>query len=211
MSTDGGADLHTLTGAYALHATTGTERTAFTRHLTECVSCTQEVRELRATAARLGLTTTASPPPHLRNAILQRVRQVRQHKAGTPRHRAAATSARLAMPAAAVLLVVAATLSTILHAEDSRLAHHDGMTIAVSHVENRGFLVVDLPPAPAGHTYQVWLVDTRFRSAGTLHDHGRTTLELTAINAANRIAITVEPDGGSTLPTTEPITETAIP
>ena len=49
------AELHTLTGAYALHALPEDERVAFERHLGACEACAQEVRELSATAARLGL------------------------------------------------------------------------------------------------------------------------------------------------------------
>ena len=39
------ADLHTLTGAYAADALSGTERLAFERHLDDCPACAQEVRE----------------------------------------------------------------------------------------------------------------------------------------------------------------------
>ncbi|HYN16781.1 MAG TPA: zf-HC2 domain-containing protein, partial [Actinomycetes bacterium] len=48
------ADLHTLTGAFAAHALSDTERLAFERHLEACPACAQEVRELQATTARLG-------------------------------------------------------------------------------------------------------------------------------------------------------------
>jgi anti-sigma factor RsiW len=59
------ADLHTLTGAYAAHALSDTERLAFERHLDACSACTQEVRELEATTARLGAAVAAPPPPEL--------------------------------------------------------------------------------------------------------------------------------------------------
>jgi anti-sigma factor RsiW len=59
------ADLHTLTGAYAAHALSDTERQAFERHLGACPACAHEVRELEATAARLGAAVAATPPPEL--------------------------------------------------------------------------------------------------------------------------------------------------
>jgi hypothetical protein len=59
------ADLHTLTGAYAAHALSDTERLSFERHLDACPACAQEVRELEATASRLGGAVAAPPPPEL--------------------------------------------------------------------------------------------------------------------------------------------------
>ncbi|WP_250289257.1 anti-sigma factor [Streptomyces atroolivaceus] len=72
------AELHTLTGAYALHALPEEERLAFERHLGACEACTQEVRELSATAARLGLAVSAVPPPGLRERVLREIATVRQ-------------------------------------------------------------------------------------------------------------------------------------
>ncbi|MEW2071900.1 anti-sigma factor [Streptomyces sp. NPDC007346] len=72
------AELHTLTGAYALHALPETERRAFERHLSDCEACAQEVRELSATAARLGLAVADAPPRELRERVLREITTVRQ-------------------------------------------------------------------------------------------------------------------------------------
>ncbi|MFJ2024002.1 anti-sigma factor domain-containing protein [Streptomyces sp. NPDC087897] len=72
------AELHTLTGAYALHALPDSELLAFERHLADCEACTQEVRELSATAARLGLAVAETPSPELRGRVLREIRTVRQ-------------------------------------------------------------------------------------------------------------------------------------
>ncbi|WP_097878181.1 anti-sigma factor domain-containing protein [Streptomyces sp. ms184] len=77
------AELHTLTGAYALHALPESEQQAFERHLEDCEACTQEVRELSATAARLGLAVAEAPPRELRERVLQEITTVRQE---TPAH-----------------------------------------------------------------------------------------------------------------------------
>lgn len=76
------AELHTLTGAYALHALPEDERHAFERHLAECVACTQEVAELSATASRLALAVSAAPPRGMRDEVLFRITTVRQEAPG---------------------------------------------------------------------------------------------------------------------------------
>ncbi|MFJ5264780.1 anti-sigma factor domain-containing protein [Streptomyces sp. NPDC088387] len=78
------AELHTLTGAYALHALSDEEREAFRRHLAACEPCTQETAELSATAARLGLAVSVTPRPALREQVLHRITTVRQDAPGDP-------------------------------------------------------------------------------------------------------------------------------
>ncbi|MEV5982108.1 anti-sigma factor [Streptomyces sp. NPDC052114] len=74
------ADLHTLTGAYAVDALEDDERAAFEGHLSACASCTQEVRELTATAGRLALATTVPAPPRLKVQVMQEIAGVRQER-----------------------------------------------------------------------------------------------------------------------------------
>ncbi|MFG3254202.1 anti-sigma factor domain-containing protein [Streptomyces sp. NPDC048172] len=79
------AELHTLTGAYALDALSEDESEAFERHLADCASCGLEVAELRATGARLGLAVAEQPPPELRARVLGRIGAVRQEPPRPPR------------------------------------------------------------------------------------------------------------------------------
>lgn len=72
------AELHTLTGAYAVHALPDAEREEFERHLAACPSCDREVRELRATADRMGLAVSTTTPPEMRSRVLRRIADVRQ-------------------------------------------------------------------------------------------------------------------------------------
>lgn len=72
------AGLHTLTGAYALHALPESERREFERHLGDCDACSVEVHELSETAARLGLAVSATPPRELRERVLREIATVRQ-------------------------------------------------------------------------------------------------------------------------------------
>jgi anti-sigma-K factor RskA len=116
-------DIHALTGAYALDAVAGAERTDFEQHLAECDSCAQEVRELRETAARLALAATAPPPPALRSRVLDEIKNVRQLPPETTvvplRRRSLAQ--RLTAVAAAVFFVAAAGLGVVVVQKDNQL------------------------------------------------------------------------------------------
>ncbi|MCF3146814.1 anti-sigma factor [Streptomyces platensis] len=105
-------DLHTLTGAYALGALSEQESAEFTRHLAQCPACTQEVRELQETAARLALAVAEVPPAGLRTRVMAALPEVRQlpprgrHATVVPLRRG--VRHRLPYLAAAACLVVAA-------------------------------------------------------------------------------------------------------
>ncbi len=182
------ADIHALTGAYALDAVSGVERMDFERHLAECDSCTQEVRELRETAARLGLAAAAPPPPMLKSRVMAEIHNVRQQSPETTvvplRRRSLAQ--RLTLVAAAVFFVATAGLGVIVVRQNSQLddataqaarmeqilsagdaqlltmQNRDGgtMRVAVSRSQDKMLLLSDdLASPPEGKTYQVWAVD----------------------------------------------------
>ncbi|GAA5019207.1 anti-sigma factor [Kitasatospora paranensis] len=88
-----GADLHTLTGAYAAHALDGAERTDFERHLAQCGACAAEVAEFTATLARLGSAEALLPPPDLKARVMAGLPTVRQ-LAPAGEHAAAGRSGR---------------------------------------------------------------------------------------------------------------------
>ncbi|MFI6655031.1 anti-sigma factor domain-containing protein [Streptomyces sp. NPDC050523] len=71
-------DVHTLTGAYALHAVSGGEREAVERHLERCEPCAEEVAGFTAAAARLGLAASLAPRPELKARVLRRIATERQ-------------------------------------------------------------------------------------------------------------------------------------
>ncbi|MEU5701108.1 anti-sigma factor [Streptomyces aurantiacus] len=78
------AELHRMTGAYALHALSDEERDAFERHLSDCAPCAQETAELGATAARLGLAVSVAPRREMREQVLRRIASVRQASPSEP-------------------------------------------------------------------------------------------------------------------------------
>jgi anti-sigma-K factor RskA len=72
-------DLHTLAGAYALDAIDDAEeRRLFESHLAGCETCETELREFRATTARLGMAVAEAPPRRLRAQVMADIRNVRQ-------------------------------------------------------------------------------------------------------------------------------------
>ncbi|SDU76935.1 anti-sigma factor [Jiangella alkaliphila] len=76
-------------------------------------------------------------------------------------------------------------------------------------------IVTGMEPAPPDETYQLWLIgDTGIRSAGVLDDpDGGRIGPLTAhgLGEAEQMGVTVEPDGGSEQPTTEPVMVIELP
>ncbi|WP_374982553.1 anti-sigma factor domain-containing protein [Streptomyces fradiae] len=104
--------LHAPTGAYALHALPADERAEFERHLRDCPACAQEVRELTATAARLGAAVAAAPPREMRERVLERIATVRQVPPRVPADGAGGrvprrwTAARLALAASVAACAV---------------------------------------------------------------------------------------------------------
>ncbi|MET8238792.1 anti-sigma factor [Streptomyces sp. NPDC005133] len=91
-----GAELHTLTGAYALHALPDAERGEFERHLGDCEACAVEVRELSETTTRLGLAVSAAAPRNLRDRVLREITTVRQVSPSHGRRSRSVPSARWA-------------------------------------------------------------------------------------------------------------------
>ncbi|NUT21780.1 MAG: anti-sigma factor [Hamadaea sp.] len=112
-------DLHLLTGAYALDALDDAEREAFERHLRTCPTCVAEVVGLREAAVRLADDSWSSPPPRLREQVLERVHGTRQ-LAPTPTGRASRWRRRAAFALAAGLIAAVAGGVTYL-VQDQRV------------------------------------------------------------------------------------------
>ncbi len=72
------ADLHHLAAAYALDALDADERAAFEAHLSESAVSRADVRAHRETAAALGSTVEAAPPPGLKASVMDEIARTRQ-------------------------------------------------------------------------------------------------------------------------------------
>ncbi|HWM04243.1 MAG TPA: anti-sigma factor [Actinophytocola sp.] len=149
------------------------------------------------------------------------------------RRRASRWALRVSSAAAAVLLVTTTVLgvqlmrteqsvedaqaqtelmASILRAGDAQLVTQGDsssgrMVMLASRAQDRMVLVTDgLPAAPAGSDYQAWTLGEETRSAGLIKpEDGRATLEVSGIDTAQQVGITVEPAGGSDQPTTQTI------
>ncbi len=74
---------------------------------------------------------------------------------------------------------------------------------------DRAVLVAeDMPPAPEGKTYQIWVIkgDTP-RPSGLFEAEGNSIAAVVekTVEGADAVAVTVEPEGGSKQPTTDPM------
>lgn len=241
------AEIHTLTGAYAMDALSETERVMFEHHLAECASCTAEVGELRETAGRLGAAVAVSPPDSLRRQVMATVRRTRQlpPAVASPAARRVAPRWQVwtAGAAAAACFVVAVvfgvqwasanrqldrgvlaeqqleTVLEVLSAPDAKVATTavpggGTATAVVSQAVGKVvFLARGMPSLADDRSYQLWALEPGgARSLGVLPagaDLGPVAGELTAGQTA--IGLTVEPRGGSTQPTTDPVVLLDVP
>ncbi|MDX1658683.1 MAG: anti-sigma factor [Nitriliruptorales bacterium] len=102
------ADVHTLTGAYALDALPEDERRDFERHLADCEACRREVEEFRATAAHLASAGHEEPPAGLKERVMAEVDTIRQDPPPTVVEMPKRPMTQRLLTVAAVILAIAA-------------------------------------------------------------------------------------------------------
>lgn len=225
-------EIHALTGAYAVDALDDLERARFEAHLAACADCRAEVTSLQDAMLLLPQLSEAAPPEALRAKVLGDIKTVRPLPPVLVRlERQRPRRWRNLAAAAAVLGVLgsgAVAVQQVAQGDSSQLSVADRVLTAadVEHVsvdfksgasatvsrspsEGRAVLVArKMRPAPSGRIYQLWLLrDGRMISAGTM-DGGtqtKTVLLKGDANDASGAGITIEPEGGSTAPTTAPI------
>lgn len=224
------SDIHHLTGAYALDAVDDIERARFEQHLAECEDCRLEVASLREAAGLLSETTAVTPPPALRESVLAGISQVRPlppivHRTPVVQRRwfpllvAAAVVAILGV-GAALWQPWAPSQDSSLTAAEQVLEAGDARSVAVdlgdagsatvTRSESLGKAVIttdDMAPAPSGKVFELWLqVDGEMVPAGLMPPGEDTQMVLEGdATTATAVGITVEPEGGSDQPTTDPI------
>lgn len=221
------AELHTLVGAYALDALDEREQTAFEQHLSSCPTCTAELLEFQATAARLGDAESATPPAELRETVLSAVRRTPQQRpvvTVVPIARWRRHSSTLLAAAAAVTVLVAGGLYFAEHDRNSDLVAQQNEVEAIMTAPDREvspagagdatpvtvissetleqavIMVHDLPRIDEEHSYEMWAIGTDGpRSLGAMPEATEDgTQVVDYLDDAMAVAITVEPAGGST-------------
>lgn len=209
------------------------------RHCASCADEAHELHA--TTSRLAALTDEIPPPRVKTDlmARLDGVRQlppVVSPIARAPR-RSAKPAVRLALVAAAVALMttLGATWTALQFRDDARrqealtqvLAAPDARTVAgtgawagskvvVSRTRGEAVLLATGIPAPAeGKTYEAWFIDEGAppRPAGTFEpgDDGVRRIVDGDLGRASVVAITVEPDGGSTAPTSDPVAVFTLP
>lgn len=226
-------NIHTLAGAYALDALDDLERVRFEAHMESCDSCSEEVASFQATSAMLGASEEVPISPEFRDAVLEEIEHVRQ--VGPVTARVTGMAPRLVSVAAAVLAVAVVALSVvtaglrnrvdelesyediaaIIQSEDSiTLTEQIGegrLQVVASPESGAGAILANgMNEAPTGHAYQLWLIteDEEALPAGFLRvgedGHGEQVMR-GDMDGVVAVGITVEPEGGSNEPTTDPI------
>lgn len=225
-------DLHSLMAPYALDALDAEERERFETHLEQCPTCQAELAGFQATASRLGEAVGQTPPAGLRKRLLAEIATTPQERPAVTvlaqRRGLRRTLPRLAV--AAAFLVGAAGVGGYVVERDRASDEHDrneaitrvlsskdAQTLAKSFPTGGNVRMVmspskdtavifanELPDPGSGKVYQVWLIDGSGPiDQGTFRRSGDMVME--GISDADSVAVTVEPEGGSRLPTTEPI------
>lgn len=201
-------DLHELAAAYALDALDDDERNAFESHLRGCEQCRAELGELAGTVGALAYAPEGpAPSDALRDRILVAAREEGPSNVvalGSRRNRLYAGAA-LAAVAVAALAIGLTTALTGGGGGSDRLALELNVDQGVAEMT-----VTGLPDAPAGKTYEVWVINGSTPSrAGLFHEGGTQTLSLSRpVPPGATVAVTLEKAGGVDAPTTPVIVST---
>ena len=207
--------IHELSAPYALDALSPEEQREFEEHLAHCDECREAVAAFHDTAASLAHGIDAQqPPPALRGRILEEARSERQKVVPLrPRwsFRITAAAAAVAAIAAVVLGIWAGSLNSRLGDRPEAIKIEGANGSLIVGPNGDGTLIVqDLAAAPAGKTYEVWVIEGATpRPAGLFEGgEGRTAVALSrAVPDGATVAVTLEPAGGVDRPTSMPLFE----
>jgi anti-sigma-K factor RskA len=202
-------ELHDLAAAYALNALDPEDRWTYERHLDTCDRCREEVIALREGASQLAYGGDGPEPrPELRDRILRAAREERQDARVIPFRRR-----RWVFPATAAVAVAASVAAIGLGlwanslrggAVEQRVVPLQGGPGQVLVSGDRASIVTCVDKAPAGKTYEAWVIAGDAPRPAGLFEGGCSTLRLTEpVEPGNTVAVTLERAGGVDQPTTD--------
>ena len=180
--------LHELTAGYALDALDPAEDAVYEGHLAHCEQCQAELAGLSAAAGALAYGAgPVEPPAALRERILAAARAERSnvvpiHKASGFRDRN--TAFRVLAVAASVAAIGLGVWNIVLHqqlneseAQRSVLLHGAAGSVVLGANGQGTMTVANLATAPAGKTYEAWVIqDGKASPAGTFEAEGKTVV-----------------------------------
>lgn len=211
--------VHDLTAAYALDALELDEARGYEQHLAGCERCREELASLQATAGALAYgAEPAQPPAALRERILEAARAERPNVMPLRQRSWTRPLAAVAAVAACAAIGLAAWNVSLHHdlnrtREALRSVPLSGARGTVVVAGGGGALVVsDLASAPAGKTYEAWVIANGHASpAGTFAGGNRTLVIPLAhkLAAGAVVAVTIERAGGVAQPTQKPFITSA--
>lgn len=230
-------DPHSLMAPYALDALDDDERAKFEAHLDQCLDCQLEIAGFTETAVRLGDAVSQTPPPALRERLLSEIGSTPQQRpvvtALAERRTLRRALPRFAVAAAFVIGSVGVggyvverqnaaqeheqnvAISSVLGADDVAAATKNfdtGGSVKLYSSEDEDSAVIlakGLPSAGEGKVYQVWMIDEAGPTSQGTFDRGGQMI-MHGVAGADRVAVTVEPAGGSKQPTSAPIVTLAV-
>jgi len=199
---------------YVLGALEPAEARAFAHHMQSCAICRDEVSAL---APVLDVLPSCAPRYEVSAALRRRVMHAVRAEGKGASARARRPGRRhgrwtLRRPAIAAALALAVTLGVLISVRSGGSSTR-AIEATVGHAQlqvagDHGELVVDhLPPAPPDHVYELWLQRGSGRpTPSTLFAvtaRGTAVLGVPGeITGITRVLVTVEPAGGSRVPTT---------
>lgn len=225
--------IHDLTAPYALDALDEAERAEFEAHLATCGECREELRGFWGVTGSLAHALPGpQPPPELRDRILSAARAER-NVVQLPRRRVT-TFATAAAAVAAVVAVGLGLWSVSLARELDRTrtaaeARASALTVVTDPDAQRvalttphgnlvvgpdgraALVLVDVPPAPAGKVYEVWVVEDGVPRAAGLFEGAPQRAVVPVehpVEPGDVVAITLEDAGGATKPEGPQVTAT---
>ena len=202
--------IHDLAAGYSLDALDDTERDAFEAHLAGCDECQETVATLSAAAAGLAYAAEGpAPPAELRERVLASAHAER--RTVVPLRRRLSTRWTAAVAAAACLALGLGLWATLGGSGGSRAREPQTValvgtngTVNVDRVGHAVLAVQRIAAAPAGKTYQAWVIPRGKApvSAGLFGGGGPVRIRLgPRVQAGSTVAVTVERAGGVDAPT----------
>ena len=221
--------IETVIAAYAMGAVPEDEVPAIRAHILSCEECFAEAESYSEALAALTMTVEPVPlPKGFAERVLEEARAASpaaSKETASKRH----TWRRFLVPGLAALTIVSLLVTTLtLVGSADRQREYDSIVaslvrdreafslegpggaeaVLASSDEGSVLVAVDLGEAPRGRDYQLWLIKDGVPTPSVTFDVTdpvvvvESNVDLDEYEAA---AITVEPDGGSRQPTTDPV------